>query len=208
MKTIAKKILDVSSEIGVIQKGGTNQHFNFKFQAWDDVVPAVRDACVKHGLAILPSCELIERVGDRTTIRLTVTLMDVDNDAVMTVNWVGEALDKQDKGVQKAITSAEKYLLLKLFLIPTYGEDPDAHGLGDEPAVPAREPENKGALKDAKSAMQLATGLTGDELKELWGTYAPYLGLVEAAEAVRESGVQGKDAVVEVLNKMMAKVKP
>ena len=42
--------------------------------------------------------------------------------------WTGESLDTQDKGITKAATSAEKYFLMKTFVISTGDakDDPDS----------------------------------------------------------------------------------
>jgi len=141
--TIARKILKVSQEIGHIDKDGFNAHFKFKYQAWDDVLPAIRQACVKVGLTVVPSFDLVGDPGDRVYVRGTFTIMDADDPtaAPITMTWVGESLGKDDKGVQKAITSATKYAYLKLFMIPCADTvDPDAEpGPKAKPAAPSAE---------------------------------------------------------------------
>lgn len=145
---VAKKLLAASKAIGFVDKGGENAHFKFKFQAWDDVLPAVRDACAEVGLAILPSVELVEVTGDKSIIRLTLTYIDTETGETLTSNWVGEGKDNQDKGIQKACTSAVKYALLKSLMIPCADStDPDGDG-----------PPKASTPKTTKVAAQAPTG--------------------------------------------------
>jgi len=50
---------------------------------------------------------------------------DSETGASITVTWIGEAMDGQDKGVNKALTAAVKYGLLKTMLASTGEDDPD-----------------------------------------------------------------------------------
>lgn len=131
---IAKKMIAVSKAVGHIEKGGYNQHFKFKFQAWDDVLPAVRDALAEHGLWIIPSATLKDRTGDNSMVDLTFRIIDTDTGEEIIATWIGEGKDNQDKGFQKAATSGVKYWLLKAFQIPCEGvEDSDALGPEQKP---------------------------------------------------------------------------
>lgn len=144
---VAKKVLEVSRAIGFIEKEGFNAHFKFKFQAWDDVLPAVRNACVEAGLAILPSVTILSDMseGNKKMIQMTLQLVDVESGESETLEWTGEAIDQQDKGVQKAATSAMKYFFLKLFMIPISDDtDTDADGPKPVPAPKAKQPIDEG----------------------------------------------------------------
>jgi hypothetical protein len=56
---------------------------------------------------------------------MVFAVMATDTDEVFECPWYGCGADTTDKGGNKAITSAEKYFLLKLLKIPTE-KDPDA----------------------------------------------------------------------------------
>lgn len=135
---VAAKLIAASKLVGPVEKNGMNQHFKFKFQAWEDVVPAVQAACSEVGLWLLPSIVQSEQAGDHTTIVMEVTLIDSDSGETMTARWEGEGKDGQDKGLQKAATSAYKYLLLKLLMIPTKGIEHDSDGDGPAKATAKR----------------------------------------------------------------------
>lgn len=140
MSRISEAILKVSFSVGHIEKLGKAEfgQTKYKFQAWDDVVPAVRDACVEHGLTIIPNIREIQRsltvYNDqygkekqipKVTVLMRFTLMSGDES--LEFSFMGESLDTDDKSIQKAATSATKYFFLKTFMIPIDGEvDPDA----------------------------------------------------------------------------------
>lgn len=164
--TIARKILQVSQEVGHIEKNGLNQHFKFKYQSWEDVLPAVRQACVKVGLTVIPSFDLIGEPTDRIFVKATFTIMDADDPTAtpLVFNWVGESLGKDDKGVQKAITSATKYAYLKLFMIPCADTvDPDAE-------APKKRTQVAKQATPAPSAEKAIAAECGDWWKSIGGT--------------------------------------
>jgi len=70
------------------------------------------------------------------------------------VTWLGEAMDGQDKGINKALTGAVKYGLLKTLLASTGEDDPDGEQPDDkgngQKSRPAAKPQQK-----AKSAQPL-----------------------------------------------------
>ena len=126
--TLAQKVLKVSQSIGHVEKNGLNQHFKFKYQAWDDVLPAVRNACVEVGVQIRPSVLQMTNEGGHVVVQMQFTIVDASTGVLDQFIWFGEAKGNDDKGVQKAITSCTKYALLKYFLIPIIDDtDTDAH---------------------------------------------------------------------------------
>lgn len=125
--SLAKKVLLVSESIGHVEKNGLNQHFKFRYQAWEDVLPAVRNACVEHGVQITPNIMSVKQDGQHVVVQMTFTVKDADSDQVDEFVWYGEAKGNDDKLIQKAITSATKYALLKYLMIPII-DDTDNDG--------------------------------------------------------------------------------
>ena len=122
---VAQKVLKVMEEVSSIEKvksGGVN----YAFQAWADVLPAIRAACIKHGLVIVPSMgqsDIGEWQGANSksathNVPLRFLLIDADSGESIEAEWSGESRDVSDKGKQKAATSGMKYWLLKLFMVP------------------------------------------------------------------------------------------
>lgn len=144
---LAQKVLKVSQAIGCVEKNGLNAHFKFKYQAWDDVLPAVRNACCEVGVQITPSVHSIKHEGGHVIVEMGFNVTDSETNEKDGFRWFGEAKGNDDKGVQKAITSCTKYALLKYFMIPIVDDtDPD----GDAPNKAKEEP-TKVDLPSARS---------------------------------------------------------
>ncbi len=148
--SLAAKVLAVSRSIGAVEKNGLNAHFKFKYQAWDDVLPAVRNACCEHGVQITPSISSCTHDGQHVLVQMTFTVKDSDTGETDQFCWFGEAKGNDDKGIQKAITSCTKYALLKYLMIPIVDDtDTDAHG----PVKPAAKP-TEVTVEDARAVLR------------------------------------------------------
>jgi hypothetical protein len=171
--TLAQKVLAVSESIGCVEKNGLNQHFKFKYQAWDDVLPAVRNACVEIGVQIRPSVVQMTNNNGHTVVTMQFTVCDASTNESEQFQWYGEAKGNDDKGIQKAITSCTKYALLKYFMIPIVDDtDTDAHG----PVTPATKPKksestNEMSVGDARKLMMNSVATTW---KNMGGTAAQF----------------------------------
>jgi hypothetical protein len=97
---------------------------NYKAISEENVVTNVRKALVEVGIVIIPVKIDHKKEGNLSTVDVTYSVCDIDTGYSIEAVSSGTGADTQDKGVGKAMTYAGKYLLLKLFLIPT-GEDTD-----------------------------------------------------------------------------------
>jgi hypothetical protein len=177
--TLAAKVLAVSRSIGAVEKNGLNAHFKFKYQAWDDVLPAVRNACVEHGVQITPTVLDARHDGQHVLVEMAFTVRDTESDQIDVFHWYGESKGNDDKGIQKAITSCTKYALLKYLMIPIIDDtDTDAHGPA-KPAAKAPAP-TKVTVEDARAVMR-------NSVKSCWqemgGTNGQFTQLRELAAA-------------------------
>lgn len=214
--SVAKAVGKARDSVDAIQKkkapdGGVK----YAFQGWDDVVPAVRAACKEAGLIISYSVEMADRavtegVNDygKATRRsdwhviLNVDLVATEDGGCALAKWTGEAMDSGDKGLQKAITSAYKYGLLKLLQISTEDDKTDsdnhepervtrapmaevnrAHAAKPAPQTPAQPQKANDPLKTAKLAVKAAAQEAGFTGKEVWGFFAD--GKDEAGQVMR-----------------------
>ena len=165
---LAQKVLKVSQAIGCVEKNGLNAHFKFKYQAWDDVLPAVRNACIEHGVQITPTVLDARSDNGHVIVHMMFLVKDVDSDQVDEFSWFGEAKGNDDKGIQKAITSCTKYALLKYFMIPIVDDtDTDAHGI----ATPAAKPKKTELTKvDSNSARSVFVKKVFEDWQGIGGT--------------------------------------
>lgn len=120
-----------------IPKRGFNQHFKYQFVTDSDVLDTVRMAMAAEGVCLFVSMTNVQQDNKRTIVNLQFTFADGESGQSVTVAWVGEAMDTQDKGIAKAATSALKYCLLKTFLIST-GDEPDTDSDGPQVITPPK----------------------------------------------------------------------
>lgn len=145
VKGIATKIAKVMDEVKYIQKTGFNSFHKYKYATEADVNEKVREELAKLNVAMMPSVVRHEmrnhtnRNGATeyiTMVDMEFTFIDGDSGETITINMSGEGQDAGDKGIYKAISGAQKYALMKVFMIPT-GDDPEADPIPDsKPSAP------------------------------------------------------------------------
>ena len=121
---LAKKLCEILGEVGEITKSGENTYQGYQYTTESDLLEAIKPKLVEKGIFIFSSVDSQERIGDLTLVKTSHTFIDSETGAEHTVHCQGQGSDKQDKGVYKAITGANKYFLWKNFLIET-GDDPE-----------------------------------------------------------------------------------
>lgn len=159
--SVYARLVAVQGEMKRVAKTGYNDHFKYNFATESDIADAARDACAKHGLAICylgPDMEqsTVEEGGKtkfgaikwryRVIVRYKVVNVDDPNEFFEVTGW-GEALDQEDKGHNKAITNAQKYVYMKLLNIATGDDqaDPDRHAHADMVEHEPRKPRKSAA---------------------------------------------------------------
>lgn len=131
------KIAHVTAAMKRVPKSGRNQFHKYDYATESDIVDAIRTAMGEHNLAIIPSVERVEGINpDITRLHMQFIVACGDTGAYAVMSWVGDGQDKADKGVYKAYTGAEKYFLMKLFLVAT-GDDPEQDEPQQRQAPPA-----------------------------------------------------------------------
>lgn len=175
---LAKKILAVMATVGPVQKDKRNDFHNYRYASDEAIVTALRTALIANNLIIRPSqkscSEIIQKNAkgeEQTLTKLEVefTITDVDSGETERSTFFGYGADKIDKGVYKAMTGAEKYFLLKTFLIatpddPESGQARQAMRRPVEPAPrPATPPPAKAAAPVAPPAPPKEPTITSDE---------------------------------------------
>jgi hypothetical protein len=138
------KLAAVTAAVKHVAKNGENTFHGYKYVTEGDLVDAIRGHLASLGVAYLFSVESAEvrevldqagkpaKGGPITTVKVSATFAD-DTDK-HTVNGMGSGQDAGDKGLYKAITGAQKYLLMKTFLVAT-GDDPESDAAVDKAAA-------------------------------------------------------------------------
>lgn len=128
------KMSRVMGKMNRLKKRGHNDYFNFDFATSEDVSDLVRQAMAEEGLALFVNILETKRLEKLTQARFMFVFADGETGATYSCQWESEAIDAQDKGISKAVTSAIKYFLLKTFLISTGDEpDPDSDDKAQKP---------------------------------------------------------------------------
>ena len=170
---IAAALHQVMQSVGYVQKTGKNAFHGYKYAGEADLLEKLRPAMVEAGLLLLPSVKDVsppDQHGNVTVIvdytiahssgdtwPTPITAVGCGNDMSVKTGKIG------DKGVYKALTGANKYLLFKLFQIET-GDDPERD---DEPAPPPTPKPKAAARKEDYPALEaeIRRCETPDELR-------------------------------------------
>ena len=123
----------VMAKVGYVQKQGENKFHGYKYAGEGNLLEVLRPAMVEAGLLLIPSHSEKSEIDahGNVTVLVEYTLAHKDGDVwpeKIRVYGTGNDRAKSgavgDKGVYKAATGANKYLLFKLFQIET-GDDPE-----------------------------------------------------------------------------------
>ncbi|WP_241475428.1 ERF family protein [Priestia flexa] len=139
-RMLVKKLAEVMKAVKYIEKKGYNAFHKYKYATEADVAEKVREELSERNVMMIPSVlsnQTREHVNAKgkteyiVTVEMEFTFMDGDTGETISFRTVGEGQDAGDKGSYKAMTGAQKYALMKAFMIPT-GDDPEADSGTDE----------------------------------------------------------------------------
>lgn len=157
-KVILTALHKVMSEVGYVQKKSKNEFHKYTYASEGDLLKVLRPAMNEAGLMLIPSGENVSHVDKDGNTNITVLYTLCHKDGAVwpePIRAFGCGNDKNskggvgDKGLYKAITGANKYLLFKLFQIET-GNDPeqdDNNNSGESP--PQKQPEQSASSEDS-----------------------------------------------------------
>lgn len=152
-----------------ISKDRKNQQQGYQFRGIDDIYNALSGQLAKAHLCIIPRIVERESVERQTksggtlfyiTVKAEYDIVSAKDGSKHTAIAYGEAMDSADKGTNKAMSAAYKYLCMQLFCIPTEGDN-DADATTHE--VAARPPFDPQKARDAIAALPGATN--GDRVR-------------------------------------------
>lgn len=220
------KLCKVMAQINRLPKTGYNKAQNYAFASESDLTDMIRPLLANEGVFLFSSMDAVEQspieskngaIGTHATVTMTFTFIDAETGELRASTWTGEAMDYQDKSINKAATAALKYFLLKTFLISTGETDDDADNATPEPLAkkPAPQvfnqqrppmPPVKADTAKLSEAQRLAVEFYGDTWKDkekevcetLSAGYCQTLGTLKADEL---------DAFIRGVNKKIEKAK-
>lgn len=136
-KKVHQAIVDVMgdlAEVGIAKEKKNNEQ-GFFYRGIDDLYNTLAKILANRKLCILPS--ILEReVNQRSTknnsimynvvLKMSYRIVSAEDGSAIECVTYGEASDMTDKGTNKAMSAAYKYLCFQLFCIPIDVQDPDA----------------------------------------------------------------------------------
>jgi len=129
--SLFEKLASIMGKLNRIPKNGHNDVFHYDFILEADLCDTIRPLLAEHGIGLIYSVVNYEFLESHQTSRgatqyhvvVTVEITIGDKTGATLKGFaVGEALDSQDKGINKAQTAAVKYWLYKTFLVSA-GDD-------------------------------------------------------------------------------------
>jgi len=133
---LGKKILDVMSAIGTMEKDGKNTKSNYDYISSENMLAKLKKILPEHNLAIIPSATdfkeeyFTTQKGQnvqRSIVKMNFLLMDTDTGFTLEVPWVGADQDYGGKSCGQALTEACKRFYFKLFFVSSLEDkDPDS----------------------------------------------------------------------------------
>lgn len=165
---IHSAIINVMRDMKAIDKGKKNEQQGYKFRGIDDMYNALHPLFAQHGIYIASNV-LESRQTERQTLRggtliYTIVRMQfffiaMDGSNISSV-IEGEAMDSGDKSTNKAMSTALKYAVMQMFLIPTEDlKDSDSDTYNVKPAAitePGKEEGNPQGMLDKKKYQDMS----------------------------------------------------
>ena len=181
---IYAKIAAIQEEVGNIPKNGRgpSSKGSFEYVKFDDILLAVRDLFVKHG--VIQNIQTVSHVvnsnivGTRSVVNTSIlveyTYIDIEDGSTHVSSVGGEGSDiGGDTATRKAYTQALKIALLHTFNIVT-GDEPDSDGAetAEVPAVAAEKAPSvtdqniDGVRTEISAIIQSTNSFTGAKVNE------------------------------------------
>jgi len=154
--TLFGKMAAVMGSVRTLEKTGRNTYDKYDYVTADAIAIAIGREMAKQKLVLIPSVTSVDTTeyttakggtNFRTVVHMDMTLACGDTGATCAAAWVGEAIDRSDKSISKAIVSATKYFLLKTFLLAGGDDDADA----ETPEVAVRAATSQHTANGAKT---------------------------------------------------------
>lgn len=180
MNTVYQALTEIIKELPGIGKGGTGpkDQGGYKYRGIEQITSHVSVLLAKHGVVVIPSATLIsdgpapgmKESWTRVILQVDWTIVGPDG-STMPARTIGIGHDSGDKGSNKAMSQAYKYLWLDLLCIADTKDDSDgadySTGVRAEP-VPVPDTEGVRLARRLREPMSAASK---DRLKEIAANY-------------------------------------
>jgi hypothetical protein len=189
-RKLVKKLTEVMDQVKYIQKKGFNKFHKYSYATESDVSERVREELAKRVVMMIPNVveSTVREHKNRSNnieyivkVRMEFKFIDGETGEELVFHSEGEGQDAGDKGIYKAITGAQKYALMKAFMIPT-GDDPEADSGVDE----------RNTKEEMISSEQVG------KIKVLGGTLAKHHGLNEQEIYKKILNTQGRVDITQL----------
>lgn len=160
--TVYEAIAGAALGITSVGKSLKNEQAGYSARSIDDVLDAVHGPLAEAGIAgpfpKVVKREVTERRSNagkplyHVALKVRYRFYGPAGDHLDAVTW-GEAMDSQDKAMNKAMSAALKMALIQVFTIPVAGDDADRHDPNPLPTEPQASPEEVAELATAMSAL-------------------------------------------------------
>jgi hypothetical protein len=154
-----QKLAAISSKVGHIDKTGKNSHFNYAFMEHSQIVAALRPIMEEYGVTVdfeAMDATFMESKSTRVLLHMRYTVTNADKpEETFSRLWVSEAMDQQDKGINKALTAAEKNVFMKLFHISDVDLEADENDIQPAKQKPASQPTRAAVTPNAPRPLNI-----------------------------------------------------
>lgn len=199
---VFKKVIEVMADMEALGKDRRNTQQGYNFRGIDDVYNMVQPIMAKHGL-IMRSTLLDERSEERASkgggvliyriLKLRYWIVAEDGSTIDT-EVVGEGMDSGDKASNKAMSVAQKYAILQMFMIPTEDpKDPENDDPKPTPKGQDKKPAPKPAATEGKApdkTTDKATPMTDAQMKEIVSQVEAYQQLTKHTDEEMSAAIK------------------
>jgi len=130
-KNLRQKLCEIIAGLGPMEPAGENKFHHYKYFSDEQISNLFRAALATRNVLLVPNVRSFDirdfetekgKHSFLTTLMIDWSIFDGDSDEVIMATTVGQGDDPGDKGANKAMTGAFKYLLIKMAQIGGEGD--------------------------------------------------------------------------------------
>src|SRR5574343_282500 len=195
-QNIYESLMAINKEVDAIKKDKKNEQQGFMYRGIDQVMNELHDLFAKH--EVLITSEVLnrtreERVNSRgntliwTIIDYKFSFTAKDGSSISSTA-TGEAMDSGDKGSNKCISVALKYVLFNMFLIPTAAVKKAGAEQVKASAKPKEAPKVVAEFDIKQYEEAIKAIKTKAELQKYWGDHKDERNYPEFVDLITKQG--------------------